>query len=681
MLRRTAIVGIVLLACLSTLWLAAAHVLARDRDAAEHELARDRLQTLTGAASALGADLAGIGKDLALAATLIEQAPSADSAERELHAIAAIKREYLAFEIRTAGGGLVRFVAADAPRAVQLAATPVVARMIEVARRSPDELHISPGLSDGDDVTAWYRVFARKSSASAVTVTAVIDMRVLVAPPELLRAGPSRLLVLSAHGVPAPASDPVMTALVQDAVTGADLRALLDGARTRLPGVRIIDAATAQHLGLPAETAVATAVPIPIDAGAPWVLMLVTSSESLTARHHALVSRIALGAGLGLLLVAGAVLYIVRNARRAAALRERLHHAELLAHLTEKADKILEHIPSAVLALDANGTVTACNHWFGEARDTVVGRSLADVLSTAPEEHVRTVVSLVESARAAEAPRTLRRARIALRGTDAYVTLHAIPLANAFRDVASLLVVEDESALQRTEDRLIRSEKLATAGQLAAGIAHEIGTPLGVARGRAEMTLLRGRADEVDLRNLRTIVERIDYVARLIEQLLDYLRPRGAQIRAIDASQSFQVVADLLEPQAASREVRLAIDLPAVPPEVHADPDQLQQLLVNLVMNAIDACEPGGHVTMRARRQPGAVVLEVTDDGCGIRAEDRAHVFDPFFTTKRRGQGTGLGLWVVAQLARAHDAEVEVDSRVDAGSTFRVVWPDGGNAA
>ncbi|MBX3156478.1 MAG: histidine kinase [Deltaproteobacteria bacterium] len=691
MSRRMLLGAFALVACLASTWAVVIYVLDRDRDSAERELAADRLQTLDGAARSLGASLAGIGKDLTLAAAL--------DSERELAAIAGVKREYIAIEVWREDGTRARVASAGATEPVLALARPVIARMVETARAAPGELHISRGLSSNDDLPAWHRVFSvcqkpstaasasaspggngERSAAQAVTVAAVIDMRVLVTPPELLRIVSSRLLVMSAHGVPAPASDATVVAAMREEA-GAPLRELVDGARMRRPGTAILDEATARRLGLPEATAVAAAMPVPIDAGTPWVLMLVTSTDTLDARHHALVRRLAIDIGAGLVLVLIAAAYVIRNARRAAALRERLRHAEVLAHLTEKAEKILDHIPSGVLALDERGLVSACNRSLGAGGERRVGRTLAEAFGDAPREHVAAVAELVAAARAAGASRTLRRARLALFGDEACVTVHAIPLAHVFRDVATLLVFDDESAVQRAEERLLRSEKLATAGQLAAGIAHEVGTPLGVARGRAEMILLRGRADEADARNLRTIVERIDHVSHMIEQLLDYLHPRAAQLQRVDTSASLRFVADLLEPRAAAREVRLAIDAgDARAASVRADPGQLQQVLVNLVMNAIDACDPGGRVTMRARPRPGVVVLEVADDGRGIALADRAHVFDPFFTTKKRGHGTGLGLWVVAQVVRAHDAEIEVDCE-GAGCTFRIVWPAAEKAA
>lgn len=667
--RRIVIGAIAALTGMAAVWLAVVYVLGRDRDAAERALGEERVQALTSSARTFATSLDGIGKDLALAAALRDE--SDDGVSRELRAMLAVKQQYVALEVKP-----------DQERATQVSngveapvlalAQPVIDSMIETARRAPGELHVSPGLSSNDDLQAWYRVFAIKPRDRTATVACLLDMRLLVAPSDLLRVGPSRLLVMSAHGVPAPASDADITMALRAEPDGGVLHQMLEGARGRHAISKRLDAETARQIGLPDAPAIAAAVPVEIDGGTPWELLLATSTQSLAARHAALVRRLAIDIAVGLLLLLAVGAYIVRNVRRADVLRATLRHAELLAHLTEKAEKILDHVPSGVLALDERDRVSARNRWFG-SRD-LVGKPLADVFDDASAEDRQVVVDLVASARRERTATSLRRTRLALFGTDAYVTLHAIPLENVFRDVATLLVVDDESDLQRAEDRLLRSEKLATAGQLAAGIAHEIGTPLGVARGRAEMILLRGHADESDSKNLRMIVERVDHVSRLITQLLDYLRPLPSHIQAVDATQSLKLVAELLQPQASSRDVTLDV-CPHDKATLRADPGQLQQVLVNLVMNAIDACDDGGRVTLSAATRDGAVVLEVADDGRGIDPEDRAHIFDPFFTTKKRGKGTGLGLWVVAQLARAHDAEIELDTMHGTGATFRIVWP------
>jgi signal transduction histidine kinase len=188
------------------------------------------------------------------------------------------------------------------------------------------------------------------------------------------------------------------------------------------------------------------------------------------------------------------------------------------------------------------------------------------------------------------------------------------------------------------------------------------------------MVLARLDGDKLEAANLRIATDQIDLVTRQIQQLLDYVRPDQQRSERVALLPTLRGVAELVEGHAASRSVSVRVE--ADQAHVCADPSQLQQVLVNLVVNAIDACDRGGHVTLRARPRGGAAAIEIVDTGHGIAAEDRAHVFDPFFTTKKRGLGTGLGLWVVAQVARAHDAEIEVESAVGVGTTFRIVWPD-----
>jgi two-component system, NtrC family, sensor histidine kinase HydH len=217
------------------------------------------------------------------------------------------------------------------------------------------------------------------------------------------------------------------------------------------------------------------------------------------------------------------------------------------------------------------------------------------------------------------------------------------------------------------------SEKLVTAGQLAAGIAHEIGTPLNIARGRAE--LLKSRAAPADAANHQIIIDQIDRVTRLIQQLLDFVRPSPTTIQVIEIGSTMQLIGELLAPEAGKRKVTLSLHTAPDLPPFRADPDRLQQVLVNLVMNGIDACDEGGHVELRATSHGGALVMEVADDGQGIPHELQAQIFDPFFTTKKRGQGTGLGLWVVAQLVRSHAGEIELDSTPGDGTIVRITWP------
>ena len=227
--------------------------------------------------------------------------------------------------------------------------------------------------------------------------------------------------------------------------------------------------------------------------------------------------------------------------------------------------------------------------------------------------------------------------------------------------------------LYQLEHHLVRAEKLATVGVLAAGLAHEVGTPLAIIRGRAEMLEARTHLPES-----KVILEQSDHISNTLRQVLDFSREQPVEVRPTDVSAVFAAVAGLLDFRFRSKRIRCQIDAAAEPCQVAADPDQLQQVLVNLVMNACDACAVGGRITLRARlasEPPGCVRIEVADDGCGIPPDQHDAVFDPFLTTKPKGEGTGLGLPVAASIVRNHQGQISIASDEGSGTTVTVLWP------
>jgi two-component system, NtrC family, sensor histidine kinase HydH len=221
---------------------------------------------------------------------------------------------------------------------------------------------------------------------------------------------------------------------------------------------------------------------------------------------------------------------------------------------------------------------------------------------------------------------------------------------------------------------------------LAAGIAHEIGTPLGVVRGRAEYVQGKLGPQHPQRAGVGVIVEQIDRVSRTLRQLLDFARLQRAVVRPVQLAPLARSVQELLRLESARRTVPLELQLPDALPPLAADPDQLQQVLVNLCLNALDACSEGGRVRLSASAPVpgehwGLVALRVQDDGCGIPQESLNQVFDPFFTTKKRGQGTGLGLSMVAQIVRNHGGHVELESEPGKGTCVTLWWPVAGGSA
>jgi len=655
-------------------------VLARDRAALRAAYASERLRAVEEAAAALARDVEEIDEDLELAATLLSQTNQPEVRERELHAIATIKRPYLAAELRDVHGAtLARVVAADARPDVLALASVALDETIAGAYEHPGTFRTSRPLGDAAADLAWYRVFARSSPRNdGLVVALVVDVRPLLASLRLLENPSSALLVIGAHGLPAPTSNPALAARVRalDGAVSPGVVRLMGFVRTRAIGTIVLDSREARGLGLPDAPAVAVTSPVLIEDGEAWALALVSSTAVLSGQERTLVRRMLAGGGSALALVVVLSLYFVRNGRRAAALNERLRHADRLAHLTEKAEKILDHIPIGVLALTDGVRISAINRWLSErlGRD-VVGASLAAAFPSVAPARIAELERMVTAAIAASAPSSAHRVELPLWGEPVRVNLHAVPLARHFGDVHALLVIEDLEPLRRIEERVLHAEKMVTAGQLAAGIAHELGTPLNVIRARAELAIDRLR-DHPEARGQRIVLEQVDQVSRLISQLLDYVRTTPTAMRAVAPAGAVAAVVELLGVEAEQRKVGLTGAVDDDLPPLRADPGQLQQVLVNLVMNALDASAAGGAVVVRARRAAsGAVVLEVQDDGSGIEPDSRAQVFDPFYTTKKRGQGTGLGLWVVAQLVRAHAGEIDLDSTPGAGTLVRLTWP------
>ena len=245
------------------------------------------------------------------------------------------------------------------------------------------------------------------------------------------------------------------------------------------------------------------------------------------------------------------------------------------------------------------------------------------------------------------------------------------------------------SARLTLEERLRHAEKLATIGQMAAEIAHELGTPLNVIGGRARtITKKAGDAGEV-AKNAAIISDEVARITKIIHQVLNFSRPRGPTLTRVQLK---SVVAEALAfVGETARRLGITVDLgnaPA-PPEVPGDPDQIQQVCLNLITNAIHAMPNGGTLRITTdtvvRRKGGLdlsppaqyVVLAIADSGRGIPAADRDKIFEPFFTTKDAGQGTGLGLAVSHGIVKDHDGWIEVDSPVSGGAVFRVYLPCG----
>jgi signal transduction histidine kinase len=221
----------------------------------------------------------------------------------------------------------------------------------------------------------------------------------------------------------------------------------------------------------------------------------------------------------------------------------------------------------------------------------------------------------------------------------------------------------------------MRSEKLAMVGSLAAGLAHEIGTPLNVISATAEYLLLDAGAEAHP--QLRGIVAETERISRLVRDLLTFARGSAPGKVPVRLAGAVERVVSLLRFTLDRKRIHLESDLPDDLPPVHADPDGLHQILLNLIVNAASAVAEGGRIGVRARAGDAggeqAVWVEVHDDGPGIPPDLRERIFDPFFTT--RPDGTGLGLSVCSRIVADHDGDLGVGVGPLGGASFQVQLP------
>jgi two-component system NtrC family sensor kinase len=257
--------------------------------------------------------------------------------------------------------------------------------------------------------------------------------------------------------------------------------------------------------------------------------------------------------------------------------------------------------------------------------------------------------------------------------------------------LAQLLSLET-SARQETVEQLRHRDRLALVGQIASGIAHEVGTPLNVIAGRARLITEPDTTLEEARGHALAVLEQSERVATTIRQLLDFARRRGPQHARINLHDLARRVLDLLRPLAAKRKVEIELVQWGEPPIAAVDATQIEQALSNLIMNAVQAVtnkggEPGlvkvrVEVVSRAPRDaaPGEpasehIALSVEDNGVGVAPENLQRIFEPFFTTQRSGQGTGLGLSITNEIVRDHRGWIEVESEVLRGSRFTAYLP------
>jgi signal transduction histidine kinase len=343
---------------------------------------------------------------------------------------------------------------------------------------------------------------------------------------------------------------------------------------------------------------------------------------------------------------------------------------------------VLETLPLGVFVVDTDLHVVRVNSTGGRALagDASVHGPLARLL---PADKVRSVETLLEDAFRDRRVGSIEEEMV-IGGDPKIFRLTAAPVeAASDRGTHAVLLVEDVTLAKRLERQMLLTERLTTAGLLAAGVAHELNNPLATIAGCAES--LHGRLGEGNPAGMAE-PEEFKHYLRLIEEeayrckeitgsLLQFVRDPGSQRSVTDLNGVLLKAAELLSHQSRFVRSRVVTELDADLPTVAVNEGQLRQVCLGLASNALEAMEGRGTLIIRSRRTRGEVEIELEDEGPGIPTELLGRIFDPFFTTKPPGQGTGLGLTIAQGIVNDHGGRIEVSSVVGKGSVFRVVLP------
>lgn len=234
---------------------------------------------------------------------------------------------------------------------------------------------------------------------------------------------------------------------------------------------------------------------------------------------------------------------------------------------------------------------------------------------------------------------------------------------------------EKNEQLGAMTQQLWQVAKLATMGELAAGIAHELNNPLTTVSLRVEAMLEQTPVDHPERAGLEIVAQEVDRMGQLVANLLNFSRHRQMQISSLDLRQEIEGTQELIQYHLRNHGITLEYQLAADLPLLQADRQQLRQLLLNLLSNAADAMPRGGLLVVRAHLVQSGLAIEVADTGVGIPPEHLSRVMEPFFTTKEEGKGTGLGLAICRRIAKEHGGSIHLESEPGRGTTVRVVFP------
>jgi len=344
-----------------------------------------------------------------------------------------------------------------------------------------------------------------------------------------------------------------------------------------------------------------------------------------------------------------------------------------LERLKDYSENIIESLTVGVVVLDKNGRIIGWNRvveaTFGRRKEEVLGSSLRDIIGPETFAAVYPPDTLSDYQLLNEIPIETRL------GEMRVFDIARTPLLdNRLNPYGTIIVFEDITEKIRLQQQLVTSEKLASIGLLSAGVAHEINTPLtGIS---SYVQLLQKKATDAHLAQILEKIEaQTERVSRIIKNLLTFSRnPSDPAFHRVNLRDSLQEIISLIDYKLKAMSIVLELNLAPVGP-VWAQGERLQQVFINIILNAIDAMPDGGRLTVDLAETASEAVVSIADTGTGIKEQHLPRIFDPFFTTKGIGKGTGLGLSISYAIVKEHEGRIDVRSEAGRGTRFTIVLP------
>jgi two-component system NtrC family sensor kinase len=357
-------------------------------------------------------------------------------------------------------------------------------------------------------------------------------------------------------------------------------------------------------------------------------------------------------------------------------------------------ENIVESLHVGILAIDLDDRVESWNTQlelvFGISRRDAVGRPLSELLPAAlvseyeaasKETGIHNAYKL--TVRAQDFPAEFRPAADSPQALgERIIDMAVAPLvAKNFEPIGRLLILDDVTDRVSLEDRIVQADKLSSIGLLAAGVAHEVNTPLAVISSYAQMLAKRVSEDPAQTKALEKITQQTFRASEIVNSLLNFSRTASNDFALVDINESITETISLVEPQMRKARVEVVPNLQADLPRVRGVAGRLQQVCLNLFLNARDAMPEGGRLEVTTRLENTEsgdgeqVRIEVRDSGVGMSRDQLSRIFDPFFTTKGPKRGTGLGLSISYGIIEEHSGRLSASSAPGEGTTFVIELP------